>query len=197
MFKMILANDIAGGIGKENQLPWPRNDKDMQWVKEHTKNAILICGRKTYESLPKFVRSGRYNNNKFIIITNNPTFTVSVEDSGNAAIVVKPKVESKNKDIVGYHNAIFTDNLNSQVQKLSTENTPVFVFGGAEIYNLLLDKCDKLYISTFDNRFDCDTFIDRDHLTTVMPYCEFREEHDDVIFEIYSRFDDNVCNDVK
>lgn len=197
MFKMILANDIAGGIGKENQLPWPRNDKDMQWVKEHTKNAILICGRKTYESLPKFVRSGKYNNNKFVIITSNPNFTVSVEDSGIAAIVVKPKVESKNKDIVGYHNAIFTDNLNNQVQKLSTENTPVFVFGGAEIYNLLLDKCDKLYISTFDNRFDCDTFIDRDNLTTVMPHCEFREEHDDVIFEIYSRFDNNVCNDVK
>ena len=42
-------------------------------------------------------------------------------------------------------------NLNNQVRKLSTKNTPVFVFGGAEIYNLLLDKCDKLYISTFDN----------------------------------------------
>ena len=48
MFKMILANDIAGGIGKENQLPWPRNDKDMQWVKEHTKKRYP-CGRKTYE----------------------------------------------------------------------------------------------------------------------------------------------------
>ena len=55
MFKMILANDIVGGIGKENQLPWPRNDKDMQWVKEHTKNAILICGRKTYESFNSVV----------------------------------------------------------------------------------------------------------------------------------------------
>ena len=194
---MILANDIAGGIGKENQLPWPRNDKDMQWVKEHTKNAILICGRKTYESLPKFVRSGTYNNNKFVIITSNPTFTVSVEDADITAIVVKPKVESKNKDIIEYHNELFTDNLNNQVRKLSTKNTPVFVFGGAEIYNLLLDKCDKLYISTFDNRFDCDTFIDRDNFTAVMPYCEFREEHDDVIFEIYSRFDNNECNDVK
>ena len=67
---------------------------------------------------------------------------------------------------------LFTDNLNNQVRKLSTKKYSGIRICGAEIYNLLLDKCDKLYI-TFDNRFDCDTFIDRDNFTA-MPYCEFR-----------------------
>ena len=34
---MILAADEYGGIGYNNDLPWPRIDLDMRWFMDHTK----------------------------------------------------------------------------------------------------------------------------------------------------------------
>lgn len=40
-----------GIIGKDNQLPWPKNSQDMKFFKETTTGATVIMGRKTFESI--------------------------------------------------------------------------------------------------------------------------------------------------
>lgn len=49
---MIVAADIEGNIGKDNNLPWSSLQGDLPRFKYLTRNSALIMGRKTFESLP-------------------------------------------------------------------------------------------------------------------------------------------------
>lgn len=189
MFSMIVANDVNGGIGNDLGLPWPRHQQDMNWVKEHTKDAILIVGRKTYESLPKAVVSGEYNNNTFIVITTTRNYTVP--ENAHTCVINPNGIGSNfvSVSVSEYFETQFDRELTNTINKITrkTGKKNVIVFGGSKVYNLLLDKVDMLYLSTFQESFDCDTFIDRDKFVNAMPYCGYREENEDVVFEIYYR----------
>lgn len=50
-----------GVIGRNNQLPWPKNPADLKFFKETTMNGTLIMGRKTFESLGRRPLPGREN----------------------------------------------------------------------------------------------------------------------------------------
>jgi dihydrofolate reductase len=50
--KAILAHDSDWGIGKDGDLPWPKNKKDLEWFKECTSGCAVVMGRKTWDSLP-------------------------------------------------------------------------------------------------------------------------------------------------
>lgn len=59
LYRGIVAIDEAGGIGNENDLPWPRIRKDMKRFQNLTVGSpvfaqknIVIMGRKTMESIP-------------------------------------------------------------------------------------------------------------------------------------------------
>lgn len=49
--RLIYAQDILGGIGYKNKLPWSIK-ADMAHFKELTTGGIVVMGRKTWESLP-------------------------------------------------------------------------------------------------------------------------------------------------
>ncbi|HEY9786666.1 MAG TPA: dihydrofolate reductase, partial [Candidatus Obscuribacterales bacterium] len=58
-FDLVVACDLRGGIGKDNQLPW-RLPGDMKRFREVTTNTdrgdatnAIIVGRKTWESIPE------------------------------------------------------------------------------------------------------------------------------------------------
>lgn len=64
----ILACDDNWGIGKDGDLPWPRNRADLKWFKETTLNSAVVMGRGTWEGgMPKPLP-----NRRNIVITNNP-----------------------------------------------------------------------------------------------------------------------------
>ena len=64
----ILACDDKWGIGKNGDLPWPRNRADLKWFKETTLNSAVVMGRGTWEGgMPKPLP-----NRRNIVITNNP-----------------------------------------------------------------------------------------------------------------------------
>lgn len=65
---IIAALDQAGGIGKNNQLPWKLKD-DQKRFKRLTMGHYIIMGRKTFESIGKPL-PGR----KSIIITKNQLY---------------------------------------------------------------------------------------------------------------------------
>lgn len=57
---IIVAMTDTGVIGKDNDLPWPRNKEDMKHFRKNTMGHALIMGRKTYQSIGKPLK-GRHS----------------------------------------------------------------------------------------------------------------------------------------
>lgn len=100
---------------------------DLKRFKSLTTNHTIIMGRKTFESI------GRVLPNRFhIVLTRDENYKV---DDENVKIV---------KDVDDLEEYINSDEEN-------------FVIGGAQIYNRLISKCKKLYVTEIDKDFvgDC------------------------------------------
>ena len=135
----ILACDKNWGIGKNNDLPWPRNDHDMKWFRENTLGGVVVMGRKTWESLGSKPLPKRIN----IVVTSQDLM------SGE----VKP-------------NATWSGHMHDCIQYLSNTYTDqkIWIIGGANIYNQAVPYCDHVYLTRFDESYDCDAFFDSSHL---------------------------------
>ena len=55
MIELILAKDKNNGIGYKGKLPW-HNSEELAVFKVKTMDSVLICGRKTYDTLPPMTR---------------------------------------------------------------------------------------------------------------------------------------------
>lgn len=88
MLSIIVATDIEGGIGKENDLLFHIRE-DLQRFKELTTGHTIIMGRKTFESLP----NGALPNRENVVITRGEV------DYDNVTIV-----DDLCKVIIGYLN---------------------------------------------------------------------------------------------
>ena len=109
-------------ICQGDQLLWTIPD-DLKRVKSLTLNHPIIMGRKTYESIGRPL-PGRTN----IIITRNKDYQADeqcvVVNDLDAAFEAARKVEGGEQ---------------------------IFIFGGAEIYTLALDKTDRLMLTLVDS----------------------------------------------
>ena len=86
---IIWAQDINGGIGKNNSLPWHISE-DLINFKKITLNNTILMGRKTWESLPKKPLPNRRN----IVLSSKKIDNVECYNSINSCI------ESLKKDNV-------------------------------------------------------------------------------------------------
>lgn len=127
--KIILAVDRDFGIGKDNKLLFHLK-KDLDHFKKITLNNIVIMGRKTYDSM-----HGALPNRENIVLTRNKNL--------------------KLKDAL-----VFND-VDSLVKYLkeNKNNKEIFVIGGNQIVDLLLDYCDEAIITKIDAKKDADTFL--------------------------------------
>ena len=108
-------------IAKGDELIW-RIGEDLKRVKEITMGHPLIMGRKTYESIGRPL-PGRTN----IILTRNTDFTAEgceVVHTVAEALTAAEGAEGGDR---------------------------IFIFGGAEIYQLFLDKTDTLMLTVVDS----------------------------------------------
>lgn len=118
------------GIGKDNNLLF--NIKtDLKYFKEKTLNKVVVMGRKTYESLPFKPLKNRVN----IVLTSDNNFY-------KEGVIVVHSYEELFKEISNYN----------------TED--VFIIGGASLYNKLMDRCYKAYITKVHKTVEADTFIE-------------------------------------
>jgi dihydrofolate reductase len=127
----ILARDANGGIGKNNDLPWPRNDADMKWFRENTLGHVVVMGRKTWESLGSKKLPKRIN----YVITNS--------------------------NIEGSPDGIYQGDIGNILNDIEKKHAglKVWVIGGANIYKQSISYCDHLYLTEFKKSFDCDTYL--------------------------------------
>jgi dihydrofolate reductase len=68
MIRAILAHDANWGVGKNGDLPWPKNSGDLAWFKKATVGCTVVMGRGTWDGgMPKPLPKRRN-----IVITNRP-----------------------------------------------------------------------------------------------------------------------------
>lgn len=131
MLSIIVATNINGGIGKENDLLFHIKE-DLKRFKDITSGSTIIMGRKTYESLPNGALPNRTN----IVISRSPG---GIEPKDNLIIINELCAV-----IMGYVNT----------------REEAFVIGGGEIYKQLLPYCDKIYLTKVHSRCEADTFFE-------------------------------------
>jgi dihydrofolate reductase len=115
---LIVAVAENGVIGSGNELPW-HIPADLQHFKQLTMGKPVILGRKTFESIGRPL-PGRH----FIVLTKNISWHhegVLTAQSSDEALRIAENIAAK----------------------LAVDE--IMVAGGAELYNLLLDRADRIY----------------------------------------------------
>ena len=135
----ILAHDKNYGIGFKDKLPWPKNEEDMLWFKNNTKNDIVIMGRKTWESLPVKPLPNRLN----VIATR----TTKKELGDYKKIFSQINKVENIAEWLGYFEEMFPDK-------------KVWIIGGAEIYEKTIQYCDFIYVTEMNGIYESDKSID-------------------------------------
>ena len=127
---LIVAVDKNWAIGKDNKLLVSIPD-DMKFFRETTSGKVVVMGRKTLESFP----NGKPLKNRVnIVLTRDPKYQVK------DAIVVHSKEE-----------------LDKELAKYNSDD--VYVIGGESIYRMLLDDCNRAFVTYIDYSYDADTFF--------------------------------------
>ncbi len=129
MLSLVVAMGKNRAIGKDNQLLW-HLPADLKNFKKLTMGAVMIMGRKTFESIGR-VLPGRTT----LIVSRNPDLQIEGAQISNSL----ESALSKARELSG--------------------NEEVFVVGGGEIYRLALAKCDRIYLSVVDLAPEADTFF--------------------------------------
>lgn len=140
-FACVVAADLDGGIGKDNDLPWPRLPTDLRTFKRITSTAApgqtnaLVMGRLTWESIPPALRPlpGRRN----VVVSRGlaelppEVWLARSLDAALARCAEAPTIDR------------------------------VFVIGGGQIYAQAFahPACDEIVLTRLQARFACDTFI--------------------------------------
>ena len=135
MIRAILAHDAYWGIGKDGDLPWPKNSDDLAWFKESTAGGVVVMGRKTWESLPRKPLPGRKN----AIVSNTMKLQNNVE-------VIRSDIYKSRLATMNY-----TDD--------------VWIIGGAKLLEDSLDIIDELWFNDVGGVYNCDTFLPKQKIT--------------------------------
>ena len=155
-FSIIVAEEFGThGIGKNGAIPWSIK-QDMNFFKSVTTkhpNSVVIMGRKTMESIPSehFPLPGRIN---FVL-------SKSFGGPGLISMTIQKNANSHSMYIRGFKD--IWKYLNEKIVR-GKEVGPVFVIGGAQIYNECIKSpwCESVYLTTVkrDTPYDCDVFWD-------------------------------------
>jgi dihydrofolate reductase len=116
---LICAHDQNNIIGYDNTIPW-KISEDLKRFCKLTLNHIVIMGRKTFQSISKPL-NGRIN----IVITRNPEKMFPFKDV--------------------YYTTL--ENLDNLLSSIEHKEKNIFLIGGSEIYEQLIEHCDTMYIT--------------------------------------------------
>lgn len=125
--------------------------------------------------------------------------------SGHTVIMGRKTFDSVGKPLPNRRNIVITrdaslkiegaevvNSLDEALAITQTEEKPVFIVGGAEIYRQALPKTDRLYLTTIHHNFDADTFFpdfDRSEWTVISsePHKADEKNKYDYTFEVLER----------
>ncbi|KAF9983099.1 hypothetical protein BGZ65_002179 [Modicella reniformis] len=169
-FSIVVAADLANGIGFEGKLPW-RLKKDMAFFARITSKIVhsttcstrvnaCIMGRVTWESIPARFRplSSRFN----VIVTRNPHYLDNKPEKNNPLVALASSFEDA-LDLVeslqGQSPVEPGSSPSSSVADIQVER--IFLIGGAQLYNqgILSKDCSNIFMTRIQAIVKCDTFF--------------------------------------
>lgn len=166
MINAIFAIDQEGGMGLDNSMPWPVNQKDLDWFKMHTVGHIVVMGRGTWDAadMPKPL----------------PRRINWVVTSGS----IEPNLTGAN---------IWHKNPVQLLYKLERENPSkiVWVIGGAKLLTTLDGLFDRLYVTHLHGEFGCDAKINFENISTGYKKI-YSNQHFDMEHVIYEKLSGTV-----
>ena len=127
MMIAIVAVDDNLSIGSNNKLLF-KISKDQKFFRNKTMGKCVIMGSNTYESLGRKPLKGRIN----IVITRDPD-------------------KYKNDDIYAFTYEKFIKKIDELDDIKSSD---MYIIGGAQIYKLLYDDTDEVYLTTLHRSYD-------------------------------------------
>jgi dihydrofolate reductase len=136
MIKAIFAVDLAGGIGKDGTLPWPHDKQDMQWFSTNTRGHIVIMGSNTWLD-PKMPKP--LPDRLCCVVTNQST-----ENFKDTHYVI--------------HGNYIEQSLS--VLKTNNPNKDIWIIGGAKLIESTKHLFEQIYLTTFDDNYNCDVSLD-------------------------------------
>uniref|UniRef100_A0A6C0HIJ6 dihydrofolate reductase n=1 Tax=viral metagenome TaxID=1070528 RepID=A0A6C0HIJ6_9ZZZZ len=146
--ELIVAFAKNGVIGNNNEIPW-HVPEDLIRFKHMTLGQVIVMGRKTFESLP----NGPLKNRVHIVLTRAP-------------------VISSNTNVV----FVNTENLKQTLEQYHKTHK-IFVIGGREIYDLLIDYCEVIHITLIDIEPEGDVIFSYDIKYFLRNYMLFYESN--------------------
>lgn len=139
MIASIFAVDANGGIGKDGTLPWPKDSEDLKWFKDCTLGHVVVMGRKTWED--PFMPHPLPNRINVIVSS-----TEDFKYRDKASLIVNPA--NLDKDITALKDAF--------------PMRTVWIIGGAQLLQTTAHLIDCVYLTKFDDTYNCDVIINID-----------------------------------
>lgn len=163
MISIIVCQDLCGGIGTDNQIPW-KLPSDLKRFKDLTTGKTVVMGRTTYESLPKEYRP----------LPKRSNYVLSKKHKSGVAY---PKTDG----------SYWFGDLETAILGLDGE---IFIIGGEQVYKEVLNSVftDRIYITTIFEDFKCNKFFpqfDKDKFNLICQ--QFDNKAYPNIFEIWQR----------
>ena len=104
---------------------------DQKRLQELIEGKIIVLGRKTLESFPKQISD--YSKLQIVITENNC-------------------YSAKNTVVVNSINALL-----EELKKYKSED--IYILGGESVFNSLIDKCDRVFVTLVDYKYTADAFF--------------------------------------
>ena len=162
MIKAILAVDDKGGVSKKGSMPWPHNQKDLNWFKKNTINQVVIMGRTTWDDLKeKKPLPSRIN----ALVTSQES-----KKFPGADIYIKGDLEEGIKNI-----------------KETYPKLTYWIIGGPNLVNQLFCLINEFYLTKIYGDFNCDTFLDLTKINNEMKISQRIECDKSCHFEIWKK----------
>lgn len=137
---MIAAIGRNRELGKGNELLW-RIPDDMKRLRQLTLGHPLVMGRKTFDSIIAAVGKP-LPKRTHIVVTRNPASCQGDTLTWGDEVRFVGSIEE-----------------GMELAKKSAGGEEVFIFGGAQIYELALPYADRLYLTLIDDEKEADTFF--------------------------------------
>ena len=154
MIRVIVAVDKNWAIGKDGKLLNSIPD-DQRFFRQTTTNQVVIMGRKTLESLP----GGKpLPNRTNVILTRNEDF--------------------QDPDVLVAHS------VQEALDRAQEKGADIYIAGGSEIYEQMLNYCDEAYVTFIDYAYQADTYFPNlDKMSEWVLVAESEEQtHFDIVY---------------
>jgi len=157
-----MAIDDSGGVSKNGSMPWPKNQIDLKWFKDHTLNNVVIMGKLTW--LDPFMPTPLKNRINILITNQNKNEFPGANEYISGNLITNIKIILK-----------------------KYENKDKYIIGGPKILDQLFEIIDEFYLTRIYGNFNCDKFINIEKISNSMQLIKKIKNDHSCHFEIWKK----------